>query len=92
MPVTDGFTPCKEIRERRSIFCLSGVKFDLSGKEILVNDKKLQFKVLMHNCVLFDKLYMRVYNGTIARLVCQAVKTLPSHGRIRSSSLLRVTK
>lgn len=62
----------RENRERRFTFCLSGVKFDLAGKEILVNDKKIPFTKSEYNICEFlarnqgqvfskDKIYETVY-------------------------------
>ena len=62
----------RENRERRSIFCISGLKFDLSGKEILVDDKKIPLTKSEYNICEYlatnkgqvfskDKIYEAVY-------------------------------
>ena len=62
----------RENREKHSSLCISGVKFNLSGKEILVDDKKIPFTKSEYNICEFlarnkgqvfskDKIYEGVY-------------------------------
>ncbi|MCB2308150.1 response regulator transcription factor [Clostridium estertheticum] len=62
----------RENREKNSSLCISGVKFNLSGKEILVDDKKIPFTKSEYNICEFlarnqgqvfskDKIYEDVY-------------------------------
>ncbi|MBU3100043.1 MULTISPECIES: response regulator transcription factor [Clostridium] len=62
----------RENREKYSSLCISGVKFNLSGKEILVDDKKIPFTKSEYNICEFlarnqgqvfskDKIYEGVY-------------------------------
>ncbi|MBU3092184.1 response regulator transcription factor [Clostridium sp. CM028] len=62
----------RENRERRITLCVSGVKFDLAGKDILVDDKKIPFTKSEYNICEFlarnqgqvfskDKIYEGVY-------------------------------
>ncbi|NNU75273.1 response regulator transcription factor [Clostridium estertheticum] len=43
----------RENREKHSSLCISGVKFNLSGKEILVDDKKIPFTKSEYNICEF---------------------------------------
>ena len=62
----------RENREKHSALCVSGVKFDLSGKEILADDKKIPLTKSEYNICEFlarnkgqvfskDKIYEAVY-------------------------------
>lgn len=62
----------RESREKHSLLCVSGVKFDLSGKEMLADDKKVPVTKSEYNICEFlarnrgqvfskDKIYEAVY-------------------------------